>query len=43
MKTDGELPADAQLRSSKYLNNLIEHDHRGVNLRLSPMLGFKQF
>ena len=43
MKADGELPADAKVRSSKYLNNLIEQDHRGVKLRIGPMLGFKQF
>jgi transposase-like protein len=42
MKVDGELPADTKLRSSKYLNNLIEQDHRGVKLRIGPMLGFKQ-
>jgi transposase-like protein len=43
MKTDGELPADTRLRSSKYLNNLIEQDHRGVKQRIGPMLGFKWF
>jgi transposase-like protein len=43
MKTDDELPADTKLRSSKYLNNLIEQDHRGVKLRIGPMLGFKWF
>ena len=43
MKTDGELPADTKVRSSKYLNNLIEQDHRGVKLRIAPMLGFKWF
>jgi transposase-like protein len=32
-----------ELRSSKYLNNLIEQDHRSVKLRLGPMLGFKRF
>jgi transposase-like protein len=31
------------VRSSKYLNNLIEQDHRGVKSRLAPMLGFKGF
>jgi transposase-like protein len=31
------------LRLSKYLNNLIEKDHRGIKLGLGPMLGFKQF
>jgi transposase-like protein len=30
LKADGSLPADTKLRSSKYLNNLIEQDHRGV-------------
>src|ERR1700689_5670750 len=43
MKTDGQLPADTKVRSSKYLNNLIEQDGRGVNLRIGPMLGFKWF
>jgi transposase-like protein len=32
-----------EIRSSKYLNNLIEQDHRSVKLRLGPMLGFKRF
>src|ERR1700723_3416298 len=32
-----------KLRSSKYLNNLIEQDHRGINSRTRPMLGFKNF
>jgi transposase-like protein len=31
------------MHSSKYLNNLIEQDHRGVKLRIGPMLGFKRF
>ena len=43
MKTDGQLPAKTKVRSSKYLNNLIEQDHRGVKLRIGPMLGFKWF
>ncbi len=29
MKADGQLPEDTTLRSSKYLNNLVEQDHRG--------------
>jgi transposase-like protein len=32
-----------EIRSSKYLNNLIEQDHRSIKLRLGPMLGFKKF
>jgi len=34
---------DTRLRSSKYLNNMIEQDHRGVKSRIKPMLGFKDF
>jgi transposase-like protein len=29
--------------SSKYLNNLIEQDHRSIKLRLVSMLGLKRF
>jgi transposase-like protein len=43
MKTAGELPNTTKLRSSKYLNNLIEQDHRGIKARTGPMLGFKRF
>jgi transposase-like protein len=43
MRTDGLLPKDTKLRSSKYLNNLIEQDHRGVKSRTRHMLGFKNF
>jgi len=43
MKADGQLPTDTKVRSSKYLNNLIEQDHRGVKFRIGPMLGFKWF
>ena len=43
LKADGTLPGDVTLRSSKYLNNVIEQDHRGIKLRLRPMLGFERF
>ena len=43
MKADGQMPVNTKLRSSKYLNNLIEQDHRDVKLRIGPMLGFKRF
>ena len=43
MKAEGLLPKDAKCRSSKYLNNQVEQDHRGVKLRIGPMLGFKRF
>ncbi|WP_447888135.1 IS6 family transposase [Serratia fonticola] len=31
------------VRQSKYLNNLIEQDHRDIKRRIWPMLGFKSF
>jgi len=43
MKADQLLPADTTLRSSKYLNNLIEQDHRNIKSRINAMLGFKLF
>ena len=43
MKAAGELHGDTKVRSSKYLNNLIEQDYRGVKSRLGPMLGFERF
>ena len=43
MKADGELPRRVAVRSSQYLNNLIEQDHRRVKQRIRPMLGFKRF
>src|SRR4029077_18891672 len=39
LKTSGILPSRVQVRSCKYLNNVIEQDHR----RIRPMLGFKRF
>ena len=43
MKEDGELPRRVKVRSSQYLNNLVEQDHRRVKQRIRPMLGFKRF
>jgi transposase-like protein len=42
-KATGTLPPGTQVRTSKYLNNLIEQDHRRVKQRIYPMLGFKNF
>jgi transposase-like protein len=43
MKADGLLPENTKVRSSKYLNNLIEQDHRNIKSRTNVMLGFKRF
>jgi transposase-like protein len=32
-----------KVRQSKYLNNLVEQDHRNIKRRTRPMLGFKSF
>ena len=32
-----------QIRQMKYLNNIIEQDHRGVKRITNPMMGFKAF
>ena len=38
------MPAvDVELRLSKYLNNIVEQDHRAVKRITIPMLGFKSF
>jgi transposase-like protein len=42
LKAEGVLSASVEVRSSKYLNNLIEQDHRRVKQRYYPMLGFKR-
>ncbi|WON77769.1 IS6 family transposase [Serratia sp. UGAL515B_01] len=31
------------VRQNKYLNNLVEQDHRNIKRRIRPMLGFKSF
>ena len=43
LKDSAELPKRVVVRSSKYLNNLIEQDHRRIKQRLRPMLGLKSF
>ncbi|WP_020160049.1 IS6 family transposase [Methylobacter marinus] len=32
-----------EIRQSKYLNNLVEQDHRAIKTIIRPMLGFKTF
>ena len=41
LKANGELPKRVLIRTSKYLNNRIEQDHRRIKQRLRPMLGLK--
>jgi transposase-like protein len=41
LKAEGVLPAQTLVRTNRYLNNMIEQDHRKVKQRYYPMLGFK--
>src|SRR6201997_3518377 len=41
INADRETPI--KIRQSKYLNNLVEQDHRAIKRRTRPMLGFKNF
>jgi len=36
-------PNPVKIRSCKYLNNIVEQDHRRIKFRVSAMLGFKSF
>ena len=42
MPDENKVWKDTQLRSSKYLHNMIEQDHRSIKARIGPMLGFKR-
>jgi IS6 family transposase len=43
MKKDGELRRPSRLRQVKYLNNIVEQDHRNVKRLTSPGVGFGSF
>jgi transposase-like protein len=43
LKKRGVLRPQVKVRTSKYLNNLVEQDDRRVKQRVYPMLGFKNF
>ena len=32
-----------KIRQQKYLNNIVEQDHRAIKRRMRPMMGFKNF
>ena len=43
LKAEGRLPEHSELRQVKYLNNLIEQDHRFVKRLTKPGMGFFSF
>ncbi|PFK17447.1 IS6 family transposase, partial [Bacillus cereus] len=43
LKKEKSIPDGMQLRQQKYLNNIVEQDHRFIKKRIHSMLGFKCF
>ncbi len=43
LKAEGHLPEHCELRQVKYLNNLIEQDHRCIKRLTKPGMGFFSF
>ena len=40
---NSEQDAEIDLRQIKYLNNIVEQDHRAIKRQVRPMMGFKSF
>ena len=43
LKNDRILPQNVSFRQIKYLNNIVEQDHRPIKRIVRPMLGFQSF
>ncbi|MGG3524253.1 IS6 family transposase [Bacillus pseudomycoides] len=43
LKNEKMMPVGIQIRQVKYLNNIVEQDHRFIKKRVRSMLGFKSF
>jgi transposase-like protein len=43
LKKEKSIPDGMQLRQQKYLNNIVEQDHRFIKKRVRSMLGLKCF
>ena len=43
MIAEKQLPYTLELRQNKYLNNLVEQDHRGIKRLNNPGMGFGAF
>ncbi|MBD1847526.1 IS6 family transposase [Cyanobacteria bacterium FACHB-63] len=43
LKADKTLKAETELRQIKYLNNIIEQNHRNIKRIVKPMMGFQSF
>ncbi|HDR7871935.1 TPA: IS6 family transposase, partial [Bacillus wiedmannii] len=43
LKKEKKMPVGIQIRQVKYLNNIVEQDHRFIKRRVRSMLGLKSF
>ncbi|PAL04645.1 IS6 family transposase, partial [Peribacillus simplex] len=43
LKEEKRMPEGIQIRQVKYLNNMVEQDHRFIKRRVRSMLGLKSF
>ncbi|MDP1459880.1 IS6 family transposase [Bacillus wiedmannii] len=43
LKKEKKVPLGTQIRQIKYLNNVVEQDHRFIKKRVRSMLGFKSY
>lgn len=43
LKKEKSIPNGMRLRQQKYLNNIVEQDHRFIKKRICSMLGLKSF
>ena len=43
LKNEKKLSKNIEIRQVKYLNNIVEQDHRYVKRIITPMLGFRSF
>ena len=43
LKAAKKLPEEVKLRQIKYLNNIVEQDHRGIKRLVKPTMGFGSF
>jgi transposase-like protein len=43
LKNDKILPKNVGIRQIKYLDNIIEQDHRSIKRIVDPMIGFQSF
>ena len=43
LKEENKIPNETEVRQIKYLNNIVEQDHRAIKRITKPMMGFQSF